>query len=207
MRLTTNKDNVWDNLSIHFVQTANESYDDEEYSANITYHLYKFADGKRVAYTYLKDANGAVHFDTGAAYTKEVIEEKHSENTTPGEVTDFLSLVTFTGMAQYVSVNLLEYVSITDEDIVACEINEKGNYCITASLMLEDGEGDWPTLIDMEVTPDGYILSHNVNCFMNLYGTKFGQAIMTRYTTYDYGVLNDDIVQGNINKYKTQEGL
>ena len=47
MRLTTNKDSVWDNLSIHYVQDLNENYDREEYSADITYHLYKFEDGKK----------------------------------------------------------------------------------------------------------------------------------------------------------------
>ena len=207
-RLLVNKDNVWDNMKMTISQDSNE--EDHYGKVRGEQHFYTFANGKRVCY-------GKTSVDSGTDYIggwfSEVIpEEPEDEN--QGVVGTITSSVTYSCYVSRYATSIIEEIDITEDDIVDCKILDNGNYHITASLVDYDNNGTPENtsddlkhyvLIEIEVTADGYLVSHTSNVLISHPTASFDKYVLTTAVKYEYGTLNDTIVQSNIDAYIAQE--
>ena len=120
--------------------------------------------------------------------------------------------VTYSSLAKDYLVEMpLGIFNMSEENIVDCNISENGNYEITFSLnyiLTIRGETyEHPCLVVVEVTQDGYLSSVNGLCLIDndnsdsIYGDRYLSSIEVKY---EYGVLSEEDVQSNIDKYKIQ---
>ena len=102
--------------------------------------------------------------------------------------------------------SIIDRFDIDETNIVDCDINENGNYVITAVVSIVDDGVEYPSLIDMEITTDGYLLSYTINSGV-LGDEDIERSFVVNVTSvkYEYGKLTDSEVQSYIDKYKTQE--
>ena len=104
-------------------------------------------------------------------------------------------------MAKEMSTIMINFMDITEDNIVDCKILDNGNYYITSVMTLDD---IIPLLIEVEMTADGYLLSHVSNAIMSD-DSETEPYILITNVQYKYGVLTDSDVQANIDAYVEQE--
>lgn len=188
-RLMVNKNDVWDNMKMTILQKSNEK--DCYGSVNIEQYFYRFTNGKRVVCS-IGTSNNTKLIN---GWFEEVLPEESNDPDT------ILTAGTYTTYAQAYSTLIINEMDITENNIVDCKILENGNYFITASMIFED----MPFLIDVEITEDGYLLSHVSNAISDDDSSSLKKYILVTNVQYEYGVLTDSDVQANIDAYVEQE--
>ena len=203
MRLVTNKDNVWDNIAVTIKQSVSEEGLIDVVDMGIS-HFYKFENGKRVGYS--SQITGGVEGEIDGWFN-EVVEEQEKSNGGDG-TQSMLSYTTYSYYVRASVTSVIDRVVLDETKIVDCVVNESGNYIISAALTIEEDGVEYPSLIDMEITNDGFLLSYDINAGLLGYEkSERAYVVNTTSVKYEYGKLTDTEVQSYIDKYKVQEGF
>lgn len=208
VRLTLNKDNVWDNMRFAISSNIGEELaKDNNFSAMIT--LFKRADGNRLIITSL-DENADGEYDTRASYDSFSINEilSASEQTetsgdseqteTSGDMATIASMPTFTYVVGGGLSEFLDMAHFEKEDIVDYKVLGNGNYYITAvcegKILAE--QQDQTVIVECEITQDGYMVAKKYYCLGQLNdGYEKHSTTVSVAMTFEYGTLIESEVQ------------
>lgn len=196
-KLLVNYNNCWNNLRIKIHEETTEDMLECGNVMDCEYHLFKNAEGKRVAY---------YSYSTTSDKNPQI---NHSE--TSGYVDDSESSSEYLKKVYECVSDMLDFNEVTEENIVNLETKENGNYLISVVAEIElysdfmyngklSSSLNVPTLIYIEITPNGQLVSKRYTSIIDEHvaGEFKEHQEFDIILSYEYETLTENEVQENI---------